>query len=114
MADVLQNIPDFAPEVISALAIKHQHSSHICCRVMNLWLNCLGTEANSLVLKTLSLGGVYLGGGIVPQVFPLLKGKSFLDGFYSAGNMNALLRKVPVWVLLNPLTALYGAARRPL
>jgi glucokinase len=59
----------------------------------------------------LARGGVYIAGGIAPRILPLLERDDFLRGFFDKGRFRALMRRIPVAVVLNEKTALMGAAR---
>ena len=78
---------------------------------MSLFARLYGREAGNLALKHLALGGVYLAGGIAPKNLDLLRGPDFLASFLDKGRMAPLLRRMPVKVILNPHTPLFGAAR---
>lgn len=82
-----------------------------CVRSLDLWARAYGSEAGNLALKALATAGVYLGGGIAPKILPKLREPGFLEAFRNKGRMRALLADVPVRVILEPKTALYGAAR---
>jgi glucokinase len=58
----------------------------------------------------MSTAGVYLGGGIAPKNLDLFREGIFLKGFWSKGRMEPLMRDMPVKVILNDRTALYGPA----
>jgi glucokinase len=58
----------------------------------------------------MSTGGVYLGGGIAPQILPILQEDFFLETFISKGPMKSIMQSMPVRVILNDKTALHGAA----
>jgi glucokinase len=55
-------------------------------------------------------GGVYIGGGIAPKILAQLEDGTFLEAFYAKGRMRPLLEQMPVRVILNERTALYGPA----
>ncbi len=82
----------------------------LCVTAMALFVRLYGREAGNLALKHLALGGVYLGGGIAPKNLDLLRGPDFLAAFLGKGRMEPLLRRMPVKVILNPLTPLFGVA----
>jgi glucokinase len=86
-------------------------SSEICVRAMEIFLAAYGAEASNLVLKAFATGGVYIGGGIAPKILPLLQQSNFMAAFLNKGRFAELLAKVPVKVILEPKTALHGAAR---
>jgi glucokinase len=82
----------------------------LCVESLDWFVRLYGAEAGNLALKVLSRGGLYLGGGIAPQILPSLQNGGFLDAFFSKGRMRPLLEAMPVKVVLNDRTALYGAA----
>jgi glucokinase len=76
-----------------------------------LWFCSLyGREAGNLALKFLSLGGVYIAGGIAPHIVNIMKESSFVSSFLSKGRFSGLLRKVPIKIILNERAPLLGAA----
>ncbi len=66
------------------------------------------------VTKILGRGGVYLGGGIAPKILPKLQDSIFKNAFLDKGRFSKVLSKIPVFVILEEKTALYGAALRAL
>ncbi len=52
-----------------ALAAK----SEICEKAMDMFVSAYGAEAGNLALKVLSVGGIYVGGGIAPRILEKLK-----------------------------------------
>lgn len=94
--------------IIGRYAIAGKYA--ICVRTMDLWMFCLGAEAGNLALKTMSRGGVYIGGGVVPNVLELFKRPAFFDGFGSKGRMSEMIRSVPIYAVTDQHAALYGAA----
>jgi glucokinase len=103
-----QTPPDLKPEDISNKALKN--SCPLCRRALDIFVRVLGAEAGNLALKTLPLGGVYLGGGIPPQILPALQSATFLESFRAKGRFAKFMEQIPVYVILNAKTALYGAA----
>ncbi len=81
-----------------------------CSRALDWFLSLYGAEAGNLALKFLSLGGLFIGGGIAPHLVENLKKGSFLSAFVDKGRFANLLKSIPVWVVLNDNTALLGAA----
>jgi len=59
----------------------------------------------------MAVAGVYLGGGIAPKIVGKLQEGAFMRAFVAKGRMQPLLESMPVRVILNPKTALLGAAR---
>lgn len=79
-------------------------------KALELFISILGSEAGNLALRTLSAGGLYLAGGIVPKIMPRLRSPLFLEAFCAKGKMSALMRQIPVHAILTEDAALYGAA----
>ena len=82
----------------------------ICKNALQLFVSIYGAEAGNMALKTLAMGGVYIGGGIAPKILPALQNGTFMKSFLAKGRYKRLLGKIPVRVILNPRTALLGAA----
>ena len=82
----------------------------LCVETLRLFAQIYGAEAGNLALKSMSLGGVYIGGGIAPKILPMLTDSHFMNAFVSKGRFEKMLRRMPVRVCLNPETALLGAA----
>jgi glucokinase len=85
-------------------------SDDICIETMNLFVHLYGTEAGNLALKAMSRGGIYVGGGIAPKILPMLQQGGFIEAFLAKGRMRNVLEAMPVRVILNDRTALYGPA----
>jgi glucokinase len=86
-------------------------ASDLCGRALDLCASVYGAEAGNLALKLLATGGVFIGGGIAPKILPKLQEPGFMQAFLDKGRMRPLLEAIPVRVILNPETALLGAAR---
>ena len=84
----------------------------ICTATLDLFARCYGAVAGDFALATLALRGVYLTGGIAPDILPFLRDGAFREGFQAKGRMRGLLADVPVSVIVDPLAPLLGAARR--
>ena len=70
----------------------------------------LQAEAGNLALKCVSVGGVFVGGGIAPKILPALRKGGFLQAFVDKGRFRHLLEGLEVNVALNPRAPLLGAA----
>jgi glucokinase len=82
----------------------------ICVEALDLFVHLYGVEAGNLALKMMAAGGVYVGGGIAPKIIDKLQEDGFMQGFVAKGRMQPLLEAMPVRVILNHRTALYGSA----
>ena len=99
------------PALVEAALDRARTDARVCRRALRLLASILGAEAGNAALRSLATGGVYLGGGIPPRILPLLRGRAFREGFLRKGPMSRLMARIPVHVILEPRTALLGAAR---
>jgi glucokinase len=84
--------------------------NRLCMKTLALFVSILGAVAGNLALTGLTTGGVYLGGGISPKIFPNMDPKGFMQSFVRKGRFKHVLEKIPVRVILNDKAALLGAA----
>ena len=80
-------------------------------QALDLWISVYGAEAGNLALKTMAVGGVFLGGGISPKILSKLTGPLFMEAFLNKGRLRPLLESIPVQVITNDGAGLLGAAR---
>lgn len=69
-----------------------------------------GAQAGNLALTVMATGGVYIGGGIVGKMLPVVTRGGFLDAFTAKGRYERLLREIPIWIIRDPDAGLLGAA----
>ena len=87
-----------------------QQGHELCTETLALFTSIYGAEAGNLALKTLSLVGVYVSGGIAPKILDKLKDGTFMRTFSNKGRYSDLLKKIPVKVALDNRAGLIGAA----
>jgi glucokinase len=97
-----------ANSVITEMALAGR--SEICERTMDMFVSAYGAEAGNLALKILSVGGLYIGGGIAPRILEKLKDGIFMKAFTDKGRLSQLLINMPVRVILESRAAVMGAA----
>ncbi|UTA49212.1 glucokinase [Simiduia sp. 21SJ11W-1] len=76
---------------------------HLFCRVM-------GSAAADLALTVGALGGVYLGGGILPKIREFFLASQFVECFCSKAVMTHYVEDIPVFLIVADEPALIGAA----
>jgi glucokinase len=82
----------------------------LCLEALDFSIYLYGVEAGNLALKLMATGGVYLGGGMGPKNLERLRGPLFMQGFLNKGRMQPLLKAMPVKLIVNDHTALFGPA----
>lgn len=97
--------------VEAALAASDNAGSgdRIAAQAIELFVALLASEAANLVLKVLATGGLFIGGGLTLRILPFLEEQSFMRHFCK-GVYRDMLADIPVHVILEPRSALIGAA----
>lgn len=108
LAEEMESEDPAAAITQSALAKKDP----VCEQTLDAFVRHYGAQAGNVALIFMATGGLYIGGGIAPRILPKLQEPAFLEAFLNKGRLRPLLEKIPVRVILNPKTALLGAAHR--
>ena len=77
---------------------------------VDTFVEIYGAQAGNLALTVMATGGVFVGGGIVVKLLPKVTSGTFLRAFIDKGRYTKMMSRIPVGVMLNPRTALLGAA----
>lgn len=99
---------DDANSVITEMGLANK--SELCAKTLDMFVSAYGAEAGNLALKVLSVGGLYVGGGIAPRILEKLKDGTFMRAFTDKGRLSQLLINMPVRIILESRAALMGAA----
>lgn len=92
----------------AALADSDPHA----VEALQMFCAFLGAVAGNLALTLGALGGVFIGGGIVPRLGAWFDTSPFRERFEAKGRFAPLLQGVPVWVITSEQSpALLGAQR---
>ncbi|HEY8857218.1 MAG TPA: glucokinase [Rugosibacter sp.] len=94
---------------ISLLALANANSpAH---HSMELFLAAYGAFAGDMALACLARGGVFLAGGIITKLLPLLPHSPFLMAFNAKAEHAAIAAKMSIHVATDPALGLNGALR---
>ena len=85
-------------------------SVELCAQTLEVFASAYGAEAGNLALKVLSVGGMYLGGGIAPKLLKKMTDGAFMKAFTDKGRLSDLLIRMPVRIILESRCAMMGAA----
>lgn len=117
LRDTKKNEPTWLAEKIKvgdpAAAIAEaglKGEAEIAKQALDLFASIYGAEAGNLALKALTLDGVYVAGGIAPKLLKKLQDGTFMRAFTNKGRYKRLMSTIPVKIVINPKTALLGAA----
>ncbi|MDI1309281.1 MAG: glucokinase [Methylotenera sp.] len=106
LAELLAQEGD-ASAIIAHSALENE--AEISTRALDIFMSAYGAEAGNLALKSLSTGGLYIGGGIAPKILHKFYEEAFVTSFLNKGRFSTLLAEMPLKVILEPKTALRGA-----
>ena len=87
-----------------------QRSCAGCVETLDLFVEAYGAEAGNLGLRSVSTGGLFIGGGIGAKILPALTTGTFMRAFLAKPPLEAMLARMPVKVILNAQAGLLGAA----
>jgi glucokinase len=82
----------------------------LCAETLNIFASLLGAQAGNMVLNLITTGGVYLGGGIPAFIYKKLADGITVNSYLKKGRLSYLVKKTPLYVILDDHTALLGAA----
>jgi glucokinase len=86
----------------------------LAVQALNIFVSVYGAAAGNLALVMMATGGLYVGGGIAPKIRAKLEDGTFTKAFTAKGRLAELVGGIPVHVILEDKTALFGAARAAL
>jgi len=97
-----------APAALSTAALEHRCAA--CVETLDLFVEAYGAESGNLALRSVSTGGLFIGGGIAPKILPALNTGGFMRAFLAKPPLEEMLQRMPVKIILNPEAGLLGAA----
>jgi glucokinase len=110
----LAQVDGLAPGTLGAEAITRQAldgSNPRCHETVSMFCGWLGNVAGNLALTLGATGGVYIGGGIIPQLGKFFATSPFRTRFEAKGRYTTFLAAIPVYVITAPYPALMGCAQ---
>lgn len=85
-------------------------SDPICVSTLEVFCGLLGTAAGNLAVTLGALGGIYIGGGIVPRLGDYFDRSPFRARFESKGRFSDYLRAIPTYVITAENPTFLGVA----
>jgi len=82
----------------------------LCRLALERFCAILGSAAGDFALAYGAKAGVYISGGIAPAVIDVLAASDFRRRFEAKGRMSDYMKPIPTFVVMQPHTALIGAA----
>jgi len=100
------NLPEKTPADITKAAL--DGSCKVCVEVLDLFCHFLGVCAGNLALSYGAMGGIYIAGGIVPQLGDYFVKSRFRDSFLDKGRFRGYVERIPTFVVTHPYPGLEG------
>ncbi len=82
----------------------------LCVETVEAFCRMLGTVAGNLGVTLGALGGIYIGGGIVPRLGDYFDRSGFRARFEQKGRFSAYLARIPTYVITAEYPAFVGVA----
>lgn len=96
------------PEAVTAAACEGSDGDAV--ETVEIFCSVLGSFAGNLAMAFMAEGGVYLAGGVLPQIRTLLQQSNFEQRFLNKGGMREFLLRVPVRLIEHGRHGVMGAA----
>ena len=101
--DIIENSIEKA-----SLISKYREIDEICKETFQYFTKFYGRCAKNFILDTLATGGLYIAGGIASKNCDIFQTDEFLFEFENSQKRNELLKKIPIYVVVNYNVSLYG------
>lgn len=82
----------------------------VCKETMEMFIRLLAEECGNLVLKLKATGGVFIAGGIIPDLISIIDQNLFVKQLSNFGRFKNFLGAIRVSVILNKKCPMLGAA----
>ena len=96
-----------SPARISALGMTVEDP--LCHQTLEIFFGLLGSAAGNLALTFCATGGLYIGGGIIPQLADFATSSPLRRRFDERGELSGYVEPIPIYLILDPLSGLKGA-----
>ncbi len=81
----------------------------VCHQTLETFCSLLGSAAGNLALTVTAVGGVYIGGGILPQIKEFVQSSPLRRRFEERGQMSDYVAQIPILLVADPHPGLLGA-----
>ena len=112
LADLYEALSGSAPEAPEQVTAGALDGDPKALETFRLFTRVLAAACGNTALTFMASGGIYLGGGIMPKILPLLDRSVFEKAFLDKGRFSRWLCQVPVYVILDEMAPSIGAAAR--
>jgi len=108
--DGKQMVKKTAPEIVNSGVNNTSDTDPYATETLDLFCCQLGYCAADFALTFGAMGGMFIGGGIVPRMADFFAASKFRECFEDVGRVRGMLTNVPTPLIVEPFAALTGAA----
>ncbi|GAA0779809.1 ROK family protein [Roseibium denhamense] len=94
----------------ASVTMAAEDNDPVAVKTLEVFARSLGRVAGDFALTVFARGGVYLTGGVTPRIDPFLTDGNFRKAFEAKAPHNALMAKIPTFIVRHPDPALEGLA----
>ena len=94
------------PAQITAMAKSGNRESLETFRIFS---EILGAACGNYALTYMTTGGIFIGGGMIPKILPLIDKEAFENAYLNKGRFKDFLDNIPVYVILDETAPSIGA-----
>ncbi|CAB3771470.1 bifunctional transcriptional regulator/glucokinase [Paraburkholderia solisilvae] len=95
---------------VSEISKRGLEGDPLAAETLDCFCGILGTFAGNIAVTLGSLGGIYIGGGVVPRLGEFFEKSSFRQRFEAKGRFEAYLKNVPTFVITAEYPAFLGVS----
>jgi glucokinase len=95
---------------VSEISKRGLEGDPLAAETLDCFCGILGTFAGNIAMTLGSLGGIYIGGGVVPRLGEFFEKSSFRQRFEAKGRFEAYLKSVPTFVITAEYPAFLGVS----
>jgi glucokinase len=95
---------------VSEIVKKGLDGDPLAAETIDVFCGILGTFAGNIAVTLGALGGIYIGGGVVPRLGDMFARSSFRQRFEAKGRFEAYLKNVPTYVITAEYPAFLGVS----
>jgi glucokinase len=89
-------------------------SCSVCVETLDFWTEMFASAIGNFALHTMSLGGIYIAGGIPLKILPKLQTETFFKSYCGNNKLGQMLARIPMSIVLNEDAPMLGAAHEAL
>ncbi len=94
------------PAQITAMAKSRNREAVEAFRIFS---EILGAACGNYALVYMATGGIYIGGGMMPKILPLIDKEAFENAFLNKGRFKDFINNIPIYVILDETAPSIGA-----